>query len=118
MRCDGWLIALMGLLSIPAVLSLGACAQDRGAITAMESNSHFEESGAGRYRFTASMDREYPADDAKAEALRQRWLREDLVMSNRCSRGANLTHREVIEEGRDEQTGAPTGKIVYEGGCF
>jgi hypothetical protein len=118
MTCDRRLIALMGHLSILTVLSLGACTADDAAIAAMERNSHFEETGAGRYRFTAIMNREYPADDATAEALRRRWLREDLAMSNRCARGANITDCEVIVTGRDEQTGAPTGEIVYEGGCF
>lgn len=118
MTYDRQLIALVGRPLILITLSLGACVDDRGAITPLERSSHFEESGAGRYRFTAIVNREYPADDAKAEALRLRSLRGDLVLSNRCSDGANLTHRDVIVEGRDEQTGAPTGKIVYEGDCF
>ncbi|HZB91148.1 MAG TPA: hypothetical protein VE397_06900 [Stellaceae bacterium] len=99
-------------------MSLGGCDGNDAAIAAMQNNSHFEETGAGTYRFTAVMNAEYPADDPKAEALRQRWLDEDLVMSNQCSKGATPIYRKVIEKGRDPQTGAPTGVILYVGNCF
>lgn len=107
--------------SYPAALiamSLGGCDGNDAAIAAMRSNSHFEETGAGTYRFTASLNAAYPADDPTAEALRQKWLDEDLVMSNHCANGATLIYRDVIEEGRDPQTGAPTGVILYVGDCF
>lgn len=118
MARDGKVMAVAGCLAALAGMGLGGCAGgDRSAIIAMENNSHFEETGAGRYRFTAVMNADYPADDRNAEELRQKWLRQDLAMSDRCSHGANLTHRDVIATGRDPQTGAPVGKIVYEGDC-
>jgi hypothetical protein len=109
---------LFGDLLIVATLSVGGCAGGDRDTAAMQSNSSFEETGAGRFRFTATLNGDYPADDQNAEALRRRWLRDDVVMSNRCSNGtATLVDREVIVEGTDAQTGAPVGKIVYEGDC-
>jgi hypothetical protein len=64
------------------------------------------------------MNAQYPADDPKVEALRQRWLDADLVMSNRCSDGsATLVDRDVVVKGKDRETGTPVGEIVYRGAC-
>jgi hypothetical protein len=110
-------MALVGCVAAFVAAGLGGCAGDRSAIIAKENNSHFEETGAGRYRFTAVMNSEYPANDQSAEAARQSWLRQDLALSNRCSHGANVTHRDVVVTGRDPQTGATVGEIVYVGDC-
>jgi hypothetical protein len=113
----GKLMVLTGSAALLMAWGLGGCTGNTRDIIAMENNSHFEETGAGRYRFIAVMNSQYPADDKTAEALRQSWLRQDLAMSNRCSRGANVTTREVIATGKDPQTGAPVGRIVYVGQC-
>jgi len=99
-------------------LLLAGCAADP-AVTTMRQNSDFEQTPAGRYRFTAVMNAEFPADDPKAEATRLAWLNEAAIMGERCAYNANtnLGSREVVPEGRDPATGAPVGKIVYEGHC-
>jgi hypothetical protein len=116
MKLEGSLIALISPLSL-LVVGLGGCVDDRAEIVTMERNSHFEETGGGRYRFTATMNAAYPADDPAAEALRKRWLNQDLALSNRCSCGANVTDREIVHGGKDPVTGAPVGTIVYQGDC-
>jgi hypothetical protein len=113
----GKLMALTGSAALLIAMGLGGCTGGHSDVVAMENNSHFEETGDGRYIFTAVMNSQYPADDKGAERLRQRWLRQDLTLSNRCSRGADLLRREVIETGKDPQTGAPVGHIVYSGQC-
>src|ERR1700761_5012148 len=71
---------------IATALCVAGCADNR-ALSAQERNSHFEETGGDQFRFTAVVNAQYPEDDPKAEAARQRWLNDDLVMSNRCSDG-------------------------------